>query len=148
MKDTSMDPSRRGALIRQSWAMAITNRNVMARRFYAILFANHPSSRTLFKGDIEQQGQKLVDTLDFIVDHLDDDSTLTPAARDLAIRHVSYGVAAEDYGPVGEALIETLDGVLGVQFTDEMKRAWVETYTALVEDMLGAAYPDMAADAG
>ena len=51
--------------------------------------------------------------------------------RRLGERHADYGVADAHYDTVGEALIWTLGQGLGDDFTDEVKNAWLTTYTLL-----------------
>lgn len=109
--------------------------------FYANLFRIDVSTKPLFVGNLELQGRKLIQTLGFIVDHLDDADELLPAARDLAIRHVSYGVQPGQYDSVGTALIKTLKQLLGADFGPEDEKAWTETYTFLSGAMIKAAYP-------
>ena len=86
------------------------------------------------------QGRKLVETLGFIVDHLEDPDILLPAAQDLARAHVGYGVHKEQYASVGQALILTLKQLLGINFTAEDEAAWVSVYTTLSDQMIEAAY--------
>ncbi len=127
-------------LIRMSWAKAMASREMVAMMFYRKLFQLRPDLEPLFKNDIDEQGRKLVDTLSFIVDSLDDPDGLLSAASDLATRHVSYGVSADQYAPVGEALIMTLSELLGSDFTEAEKNAWLETYTTLSSHMISSAY--------
>ena len=134
MSDTNID------LIRESWAKAIVDPSSAARLFYSNLFTAMPKLETLFKSDMEAQGTKLMDTLDFIVDHLDEPEELLPAARELAVRHVSYGVAADDYDAVGAALLKTLSMALGDDFSEDAHKAWADTYTGLANHMIESAY--------
>ena len=127
-------------LIRESWAKAIVDPSAAARLFYSNLFTAIPKLESLFKSDMDAQGTKLMDTLDFIVDHLDETEELLPAARELAVRHVSYGVVAEDYAAVGDALLKTLSMALGSDFSKEAHEAWTETYTGLADHMIASAY--------
>lgn len=109
--------------------------------FYSNLFRIDPTTKPLFVGDLTLQGRKLTQTLSFIVDHIDDEDVLMPAAVDLALRHVGYGVEPEHYASVGAALIETFRQLLGPAFSEEDAAAWVEAYTALSTAMVDAAYP-------
>lgn len=128
--------------IRDTWAKAVMHREALSSRFYTLLFQKAPETQVLFKGDMQAQGVKLIDTLNFIVDHLDDPDQLLPAARDLAIRHVSYGVAPEQYDIVGDCLIEAMQFVLGAEFEEAAKNEWINTYNGLIGYMLPAAYPN------
>ena len=126
--------------IRRTWAMAAAIPEQTATVFYGKLFRLDASTKPLFVGDLHLQGRKLTQTLTFIVDHLDDTEVLLQAARDLAIRHVDYGVAAAQYASVGSALIATLDQLLGPEFTAEDEAAWLRVYTVLSEHMTESAY--------
>ncbi len=128
--------------IRSTWAAAASDPSRLASLFYANLFRIDHSTRPLFVGDLVLQGRKLAQTLNFIVDNLHDEETLVPAAKELAIRHVDYGVTADQYGSVGAALIETLTQLLGPTFGEEDKQAWLDTYAKLSSVMVEAAYPE------
>ena len=94
----------------------------------------------MFPEVIDDQARKLLQTLNWIVDHLDDQDTLVPAAQNLAIRHVRYDVAPEHYPAVGEALIETLRQGLGEEFSEADEAAWLRVYALLSSVMISAAY--------
>ena len=127
--------------VRKTWARAIVHRETLSSRFYTLLFQKAPETKVLFKNDLQMQGAKLVSTLNFIIDHLDEPDYLLPAARDLAILHVSYDVRPEHYDLVGTCLIEALQSILGTELDDLARQAWADTYAALVSEMLPAAYP-------
>ena len=127
--------------IRVTWAKAAALSDEFARAFYANLFRADASTKPLFVGDLELQGRKLMQTLGFIVDHLDDTDALLPAARDLAIRHVSYGVTADQHQSVGSAMIITMKQLLGSEFSPEDADAWAEVYGGLSQAMIDSAYP-------
>ncbi|WP_158968148.1 globin domain-containing protein [Chachezhania sediminis] len=133
-------------LVRESWAMAVVDRDLLGQRFYAALFRAQPELRAIFSSDLAAQSRKLVQMLNFIVDVLDDPEQLIPPTRDLAIRHVAYGVLPDHYDAVGTALLETLSSVLGEGFTAEMNAAWARIYTALSDDMIRTAYGPSALD--
>jgi hemoglobin-like flavoprotein len=126
--------------IRKGWSVAAASPETVALRFYAHLFDIDASSEALFHGDMRLQGRKLTETLNFIVDELDDLSTLVPAAEDLAVRHVAYAVVPEHYESVGAALIATLRELLGSQFTAADEAAWVRVYGVLSNVMCKRAY--------
>ncbi len=128
------------SLIRASWARVAPVAPMAARLFYGRLFRIAPETRALFQEDMKAQGRKLMATLGFVVDHLDRPDVLAPAARDLARRHVGYHVTAEQYAPVGEALIWTLKELLGPAFGQQEKAAWLGAYASLSAMMIEAAY--------
>ncbi|MFN8415580.1 MAG: globin family protein [Cytophagaceae bacterium] len=111
-----------------------------AEIFYSKLFEKDPSLQPLFKGDMKEQGRKLMSTLALAVSSLTKLDSLIPILQDLGKRHVYYGVSAEMYDTVGSALIETLEAGLGKDFTTDVKLAWAEVYYTLADVMKEAAY--------
>lgn len=73
---------------------------------------------------MKKQGEMLMKTLGAAVSMLDSTDKLAPILQSLGRRHVSYGVTADMYPSVGEALLLTLDKGLGEECTPETKAAW------------------------
>ena len=131
-------------LVQQSFARAERFRPHLIVTFYSELFALEPSVKALFKGDMELQRRKLAGMLKQVIEGLDQPAALLPAARDLAVRHVGYGVEERHYDIVGKALLRALKHELGPDFTDETRAAWISAYQWLAGEMRRAAYPDPA----
>ncbi|MCK6262895.1 globin domain-containing protein [Vibrio sp. ZSDE26] len=129
-------------LIQDSFAKVAPIADKAAEIFYAKLFEYDPSLKVLFKGDMSTQGRKLMSTLGVAVKGLDNLESLVPVLQNLAVQHVSYGVKADDYTPVGNALIYTLKTGLGDSFDDRTRNAWVKIYHTIATVMRSAAYPD------
>jgi hemoglobin-like flavoprotein len=113
-----------------------------AALFYGRLFEIAPHVKPLFRGDMTEQGKKLMATLVVVVNGLDKLETILPAASALAKRHVDYGVKPNDYAVVGEALLWTLERGLGAGWTPETARAWQNAYGLLSGFMISEAYGD------
>jgi len=105
--------------------------------FYNRSFEIDPSTEALFKGDMKEQGRKLMQMITAAVNGLND--LVVPAVQDLGRRHGGYGVRDEHYGSVASALLWTLEQGLGEDFTPEVKTAWTETYMLLAGVMKDAA---------
>ncbi|MCB9497727.1 MAG: Globin domain protein, partial [Fibrobacteria bacterium] len=99
-----------------------------AELFYGRLFELDPSLKHLFKGDMTEQGRKLMATLAFAVAGLRQPETILKAVQELGRRHVGYGVQDAHYDTVGQALLWTLEQGLGADFTSEVRSAWAEVY--------------------
>jgi hemoglobin-like flavoprotein len=119
------------ALVKESHGWVIPISEPAADIFYQRLFEIAPEVKALFKGDLKEQGRKLMATISVVVNSLDHLDQVLPAVKDLAVRHVGYGVRNEHYDVVGAPLIWTLMTGLGERFTDAHKAAWTETYAAL-----------------
>ena len=131
--------------IQESFAKVVPISQQAAAMFYGRLFEIAPAVKPLFRGDLEEQGRKLMAMLGAVVNGLGNLETILPAASALAKRHVDYGVKAHDYEPVGTALLWTLERGLGPYWTPELKAAWTEAYTVLADFMIAEAYGRRAA---
>lgn len=126
--------------VQASFAKVVPISETAAELFYGRLFEIAPQTKSMFKGDMSEQGKKLMMTLGVVVNGLKDLPSIVPVAQKLAIKHVDYGVEAEHYTYVGEALIWTLGQGLGDAFTDETEKAWLSAYSTLSSVMIDAAY--------
>lgn len=108
--------------------------------FYGRLFELDPSLKPMFKGDMSEQGAKLMRMIGIAVRGLTDLDSIVPAVQNLGVRHVAYGVKDEHYDTVGAALLWTLEQGLGDDFTPEVKQAWTDVYTLLAQVMQDAAH--------
>lgn len=126
------------ALVQGTWAKVVPIKETAADLFYGKLFELDPNLRPLFKGDIREQGRKLMTMITLAVKGLDDLPALVPAVKDLGKRHAGYGVTAAHYGTVATALLWTLEKGLGDAFTPPVKDAWTQTYTVLANTMQSA----------
>jgi nitric oxide dioxygenase len=132
-------------LIQDSFAKVAPISEQAAALFYGRLFEVAPEAKPLFKGDMDEQGRKLMATLAVVVNGLSNLDAVLPAASALAKRHVAYGVKPDHYAPVGEALIWTLERGLGAGWTQELAAAWAAAYATLSQFMIAQAYGRSAA---
>jgi len=133
------------ALVQESFGKVVPIASTAADLFYDRLFEIAPQVKPLFQGDLAEQKKKLIAMLAAVVNGLDKLETVLPAASKLAKNHVSYGVQANDYQPVGAALLWTLEQGLGDAWTTDVAEAWGAAYTTLSGFMIAEAYPNKAA---
>lgn len=126
-------------LVKTTWGQVVPIKEKAAELFYGKLFELDPAVKPLFKGDIVEQGKKLMMAINTVVNSLDKIETMVPIIQDMGRRHAGYGVKSQHYDTVGAALIWTLDAGLGPAFTPEVKEAWVGAYTLLATVMKDAA---------
>jgi hemoglobin-like flavoprotein len=79
--------------------------------------------KPLFKGDMAEQGRRLMKMIGTAVANLDKLETIVPAVEDLGRRHATYGVQPAHYDTVATALLWTLGQGLGSAFTPPVERA-------------------------
>jgi len=122
-------------LVQDSFKQVAPIAETAAQLFYARLFELDPDLELLFKGNLSEQGRKLMQMLALAVSSLDRMEQLLPVVRSLGSRHVAYGVRDKDYGTVGQALLWTLQKGLGDAFTPDVEEAWSNVYATLASAM-------------
>src|SRR5262245_1500021 len=96
-------------IVKTTWAMVVPIADVAGQLFYNRLFEIAPETKLLFtRTSIPEQSKKLLAMLNYVITKLDKLDTLLDEISALAQRHVHYGVKAEHYDKVGEALLWTL----------------------------------------
>ncbi len=108
-------------LVRDSFALVQPIAPQAAALFYNHLFEADPSLRALFRGDMAQQGARLMTMIGSAVGLLEKPEVLMPVLCNLGARHVNYGVQDAHYATVGGALLLTLEQGLGAAFTPEVR---------------------------
>lgn len=132
------------ALIKESFAKVAPIADQAAALFYTRLFELDPSLRALFRGDMAEQGRKLMTMISMAVGGLDRLESLVPAVRQLGLRHAGYNVREAHYETVGAALLWTLEKGLGPAFTPATREAWGKLYWLLAETMKAGARDGLA----
>lgn len=112
--------------------------NPFGPAFYTRVFEKMPEAREMFRDDMANQGMQFLSTLRVVVDHIDDLDRIDGELRNLGRGHGAYGVRAEQYGPMGDALIETMRDTLGPEFDAEAQAAWRKAYEAVASRMQAA----------
>jgi len=116
------------ALVQQSFEKAAAMGEKVAEIFYAELFAIDPSLRSMFQDDMHEQRQKLLAALALVVRSLHKPDKIIGPVKQLAVKHVDYGVRPEHYTYVGNALLRTLKKEFGAEFTPALSDAWIEAF--------------------
>lgn len=127
-------------MVSKSWKQVLPISEQAAELFYGRLFELDPELKPMFKGDMTEQGRKLMTMINTAVNNISNVEKIIPALQDLGKRHVGYGVTDKHYATVAGALLWTLEQGLGKDvFTEELKEAWTLTYTTLANVMIEAA---------
>ena len=129
-----MTPDQR-RLVRQTYEPVREMAAPIALLFYGRLFELDPSARRLFHNDLAVQGRKLMDTLDLLVESLDDFDSVGDRLAALGERHRGYGVRLEQYASVVSALLWALGQALGPDFDAPTREAWRAVLTTVSSAM-------------
>ena len=132
-------------LVQDSFERIRNQRDEVAAIFYHNLFKLDPSLRPMFPSDMAVQRAKLMATLAFVVEGLDQLERLVPAVEALGVRHAQYGVEDRHYATVGATLLQTLRQGLGPALSSEAEAAWARAYGILADVMMNAAGRELAA---
>ena len=123
-------------IIRSTWQSVAQIADDAARLFYQRLFVTAPEIRSLFAHtDMPAQRARLVQAITLVVDSLDRLDALLPTLQALGQRHTAYGVVADHYQRVGEALLWTLAEGLGDAWTEDAERAWAAMFHIVADAM-------------
>lgn len=117
-------------LIKESFNVGLVPKaEELAEFFYNDLFTRYPEVKPLFeKTNMASQKKKLMASLKFLVDNLENSTALSDALTALGQRHAAYNVKAEHYPMVADCLLAALSNALGDKWTPELREAWTELY--------------------
>jgi hemoglobin-like flavoprotein len=116
--------SREKALVRGSFSMIRELAGPVSQLFYGRLFELQPNLRQMFHNDLGRQGAKLMDMLCAVVENMDCIESLNPVLHALGKRHLEYGVVADHYDTVEQALLWSMGHAMDGEFDNEHKAAW------------------------
>jgi NAD(P)H-flavin reductase/hemoglobin-like flavoprotein len=126
-------------LIRESWAEVEPQSGEMARHFYATLFRLSPETRDLFPVNMEVQRSRLMRALVHVVQMVNRPDDLVPFLEQLGRDHRKFGVLAEHYDAVGQALLDAISTFAGDGWTPLVSEAWKDAYATVSAAMRTAA---------
>lgn len=127
-------------ILEQSFSKIKPRANQFAASFYENLFKAHPEVKPLFSNtDMGNQEKKLLNSLVLVVENIRNPEALEPVLKALGGRHVAYGAIPKYYQPVGEALLVTFEQYLQEDWNSEVKKAWLDAFTAITALMLKGA---------
>ena len=101
-------------------------------------FKNEPNLAQSPK--LKSHALKVMQTVDVAVKGLADLDRLVPVLQGLGKKHVPYGVLPAHYDVVGQALLATLEGDLGAEWTPRVRDAWIAVYGVVSTTMIGDNY--------
>ena len=130
---------RQVALVQDSWKKIVPIRDMAALLFYARLFELDPSARRLFHNDLELQGRKVIETLNWMAESLDRFDSMTARLAELGRQHAGYGVRPDQYESVTAALLWAISQALGPDFDAATRDSWKLALSAVSEAMKSGA---------
>ena len=123
-------------LVQQSWLQVKPVARQAGMIFYEKLFIVAPAVKHMFTQDMQQQADKLVTMLSYVVTRLHRLDDIIAEVEELGKRHQQYGAAPAHYDVVGSCLVATLKDGLADKWTDELQQAWIAAFSILKTAML------------
>ncbi|WP_216829809.1 NO-inducible flavohemoprotein [Alkalihalobacterium elongatum] len=108
----------------------------ITKRFYQMMFENHPELLHIFNHANQKQGKQpkaLANSVYAAAAHIDNLEAIIPVVKQIAHKHRSLNVKAEHYPIVGKHLLLAIKDVLGDAATDEIINAWADAYGVIAD---------------
>ncbi|MVP02058.1 NO-inducible flavohemoprotein [Paenibacillus lutrae] len=128
------------AIIKSTVPVLEIHGEAITRRFYKLLFTNHPELLNVFNHANQLQGRQqaaLANAVYAAAVHIDHLEAILPAVKQIAHKHRSLGIKPESYPIVGENLLAAIQDVLGDSATEEILQAWGEAYGVIAAAFIG-----------
>lgn len=112
----------------------------ITKRFYEMMFANHPELLNIFNHANQKQGRQqaaLANAVYAAALYIDKLETIIPVVKQIGHKHRSLGIRAEHYPIVGQNLLAAIKDVLGDAATEDILQAWAEAYGVIAGAFIG-----------
>jgi NAD(P)H-flavin reductase/hemoglobin-like flavoprotein len=114
--------------LKESFAKVAQRGDQVPLFFYSYLFLAYPQTREMFPASMARQRDRLFAALGQIASDVDNLDSLALFLQQLGRDHRKFGVVADHYPAVGEALLATLEHFLGEEWTPSLAGQWQEAY--------------------
>jgi nitric oxide dioxygenase len=107
--------------------------------FYRNMLTAHPELNSVFNSTSQKTGHQaraLAGALSAYAANIDNLAALGPTLELICNKHASLNITPEQYGIVGEYLIDAMQEVLAAAFTPAIQDAWVAAYWQLANVMI------------
>ncbi len=112
----------------------------ITKRFYQMMLSGRPELLNVFNHANQRQGRQqtaLAQAVYAAAKHIDRLETILPAVNQIAHKHRSLGIRADQYPIVGQYLLAAIQDVLGEAATEEILQAWAEAYGVIADVFIG-----------
>lgn len=128
------------ARLRTSLAFMLTEDGALVNLVYDELFARFPELRGYFKNDLTAVKKKMIDTLEWIINNLNQPADVRAAARTLGKKHEGFGVRPEHYPIFRDLMVRAMAKVSGDKWTRELEADWTLSFDLLAALMTGQTF--------
>ena len=108
----------------------------IVERFYPLFFARHPEVQELFgEHSVSEREEMVRETFVSALAYLEEEPWLGENLEAMGKSHEEYGVEGHMYDGFIEAMLDTLEEVVGADWSQELREAWFEVLTGLASTM-------------
>ena len=103
----------------------------ITKRFYALMFENHPELKNIFNQTNQRKGDQskaLANTVYAAAANIDNLEVILPHVKQISQKHRSLNIKPEHYPIVGKYLLLGMKDVLGEAANDDVINAWEKAY--------------------
>jgi NAD(P)H-flavin reductase/hemoglobin-like flavoprotein len=129
-------------LIKSSFALVEPLADEALTYFCGRLFSCSPHLRGMFPAVLDSHCQRMFRSITRIVWTLDNPSALRTYLTQLSRAHRKYGVTAEHYAAMADALLATIAAFTGAAWTGQTQAAWAAVLDLATQTMINAAEQD------
>lgn len=109
-------------------------------KFFGLLWKRAPELKGFFGNtNMEVLKDAFLQTLCYIVEHMEEPEELKRYLGDLGARHVMYGAQEKHYALVGDALLRAFKESLKDRWTPELEKQWSMVFKTIIQLMLAGA---------
>lgn len=108
----------------------------ITKYFYKVMLENHPELKNVFNQTNQRRGgqpKALANTVYAAAAHIEHLEDILPHVKQIAHKHTSLNIKAEQYPIVGKYLLIAIKDVLGEAATDEIMEAWENAYGVIAD---------------
>ncbi|MFV8829973.1 NO-inducible flavohemoprotein [Alkalihalobacterium sp. APHAB7] len=124
------------SIIKSTVPVLAEHGEAITKRFYQMMFENHPELLHIFNHANQKQGKQpkaLANSVYAAAAHIDNLEAIIPVVKQIAHKHRSLNVKAEHYPIVGKHLLLAIKDVLGDAATDDIINAWADAYGVIAD---------------
>ncbi len=123
-------------LLSRSYPLIKKHRIELGDKTYINMFKSHPETKLLFQDTSPGQSQRLIDTILFYCQEVENYELFYERLDQIAYIHIKVGIKNEYYTYMKEAFISALREVLQNDATDEIIRAWTYGFNSLSNELI------------
>lgn len=112
-------------LIKKSFDRMYPISNTAPFLFFENLFLYDPYLSSHFTCNAREQCQKFYDVLSFVVHNMGQNEVLIDGVKKMIQQHWLFDVTNQDFEAIGDAWLMTLHQLLGKDFSNETREAWI-----------------------